>query len=118
MPIATIEKLAAKIPGLRLINAYGSTETTSPSTIMPPELIADHIDSVGLPCPGAHIIVMDSDRRELPRGEIGEIWIHSGSVIKGYWNNPRASPAVSGIRAISVRSTRRILCACSIVRRT
>jgi long-chain acyl-CoA synthetase len=91
MPIATIEKLASKIPGLRLINAYGSTETTSPSTIMPPELTAAHIDSVGLPCPGAHIIVVDAEGRELPRGEIGEIWIHGGSVIKGYWNNPAAT---------------------------
>jgi long-chain acyl-CoA synthetase len=91
MPIATIEKLAAKIPGLKLINAYGSTETTSPSTIMPPELIAEHIDSVGPPCPGADIIVVDADGRELPRGEIGEIWIHSGSVIRGYWNNPAAT---------------------------
>src|SRR5258705_6074884 len=91
MPIATIEKLAAKIPGLRLINAYGSTETTSPSTIKPPEFTADHNDSVGLPCPGAHIIVMDADGRELPRGEIGEIWIHGGSVIRGYWNNPEAT---------------------------
>jgi long-chain acyl-CoA synthetase len=91
MPIATIQKLAAKIPGLKLINAYGSTETTSPSTIMPPELTAEHIDSVGVPCPGADIVVMDANGRELPRGEIGEIWIHSGSVIKGYWNNPRAT---------------------------
>ena len=91
MPIATIEKLASKIPGLRLINAYGSTETTSPSTIMPPELTAAHIDSVGLPCPGAQIIVVDSEGREVPRGEIGEIWIHGGSVIKGYWNNPAAT---------------------------
>jgi long-chain acyl-CoA synthetase len=91
MPIATIEKLAAKIPGLKLINAYGSTETTSPSTIMPPEWIAEHIDSVGLPCPGADIIVVDADGHELPRGEIGEIWIRSGSVIKGYWNNPKAT---------------------------
>jgi long-chain acyl-CoA synthetase len=91
MPIATIEKLASKIPGLKLINAYGSTETTSPSTIMPPELTAGHVDSVGLPCPGAQIIVVDTDGRELPRGEIGEIWIRSGSVIKGYWNNPQAT---------------------------
>jgi long-chain acyl-CoA synthetase len=91
MPVATIEKLNAKIPGLQLMNCYGSTETTSPSTIMPGELTASHIDSVGLPCPGAHIIVVDADGRELPRGEIGEIWIHSGSVIKGYWNNPKAT---------------------------
>jgi long-chain acyl-CoA synthetase len=91
MPIATIEKLAVKVPGLKLINAYGSTETTSPSTIMPPELTAAHIDSVGLACPGAQVVVMDADGRELPRGEIGEIWIHGASVIKGYWNNPKAT---------------------------
>src|SRR6476661_7498710 len=91
MPIATIEKLAAKIPGLKLINAYGSTETTSPSTIMPGELTASHIDSVGLPCPGARIIAVGTDGRELPPGEIGELWIQSASVIKGYWNNPKAT---------------------------
>jgi acyl-CoA synthetase (AMP-forming)/AMP-acid ligase II len=91
MPVATIEKLAQKLPGLKLINAYGSTETSSPSTIMPPQFTASHIDSVGLPCPGVHMVVMDANGRELPRGEIGEIWIRSASVIKGYWNNPRAT---------------------------
>ena len=91
MPAATIEKLAAKIPGLKLINAYGSTETTSPSTIMPPELTAEHLDSVGLPCPGADIIVVGPEGHELPRGEIGEIWIYGGSVIKGYWNDRKAT---------------------------
>ncbi len=91
MPVATIEKLKTKIPGLKLMNCYGATETTSPSTIMPGELTASHIDSVGLPCPGARIIAMGSDGRELPPGEIGELWIQSASVIKGYWNNPRAT---------------------------
>ncbi|MBA2402398.1 MAG: acyl--CoA ligase [Bradyrhizobium sp.] len=91
MPIATIERLAARIPGLKLANCYGATETTSPSTMMPGELTARHIDSVGLPCPGAQIMAVDAQGHELPRGEIGEIWIHSGSVIKGYWNNPKAT---------------------------
>jgi long-chain acyl-CoA synthetase len=91
MPIATIERLAQKIPGLKLMNCYGATETTSPSTIMPGELTARYIDSVGLPCPGARIIVMDADGQELPRGEIGEIWIAGAQVIKGYWNNPNAT---------------------------
>ena len=91
MPVATIEKLSEKLPGLKLVNAYGSTETSSPSTIMPPEFTASHGDSVGLPCPGAHIMVMSPDGREVPRGDVGELWIHSGSVIKGYWNNPRAT---------------------------
>jgi long-chain acyl-CoA synthetase len=91
MPVATIERLAEKLPRLKLVNAYGSTETSSPSTIMPPAFTASHIDSVGLPCPGANIIVVDPDGREVSRGDIGEIWIHGGSVIKGYWNNPRAT---------------------------
>lgn len=91
MPVATIERLAAKVPGLKLLNAYGATETTSPVTIMPGELTAAHSDSVGLPCPGTRIRVMDGEGRELPRGEIGEIWIGGGQVIKGYWNNPTAS---------------------------
>jgi acyl-CoA synthetase (AMP-forming)/AMP-acid ligase II len=91
MPIATIERLADKIPGLKLMNCYGATETTSPSTIMPGELTASYIDSVGLACAGATIIAVDAGGRELPRGEIGELWIHGASVIKGYWNNPKAT---------------------------
>jgi long-chain acyl-CoA synthetase len=91
MPVATIERLAAKVPGLRLMNAYGSTETTSPATLMPGDLTAVHSDSVGLPCPGARIVVMDAEGREVPRGEIGEIWIGGAQVIKGYWNNPDAT---------------------------
>ena len=91
MPIATIERLAIKIPGLKLANCYGATETTSPSTMMPNELTASHIDSVGLPCPGAEIVAMSADGHALPSGEIGELWIRSGSVIKGYWNNPKAT---------------------------
>ena len=91
MPIATIERLAKHLPGLTLMNTYGATETTSPSSTMPGHLTARHIDSVGIPCPGATIIVTDDAGREVPRGEVGEIWIHGGSVIKGYWNNPQAT---------------------------
>ena len=91
MPTSTIERLAEKVPSLQLVNAYGATETTSPSTIMPPELTASHLDSVGLACPGAQVIVVDEQGRELPRGTVGEIWIHGGSVIKGYWNNAKAT---------------------------
>ena len=35
MPMATIEALAQRLPGLTLLNAYGATETTSPVTMMP-----------------------------------------------------------------------------------
>src|SRR5204862_6957443 len=74
MPIATIEKLDAKIPGLKLMNCYGATETTSPSSMMPGELAASHIDSVGLPCPGDQIVVMDVMCGALCRVLIWRCW--------------------------------------------
>src|SRR5579871_3031747 len=82
MPVATIERLAVKLPGLKLMNCYGATETTSPSTVMPGELTATYIDSVGLPCPGATIIAVDGEGREVQHGEVGEIWISGAQVIK------------------------------------
>ena len=91
MPAATIARLAAKLPGLNLMNAYGATETTSPTTLMPPGSTAARDDSVGRPVPGATVIVVDDAGREVPRGEVGEIWIHGPSVVSGYWNNPGAT---------------------------
>ena len=40
MPEVTIRELAGKLPGLRLFNAYGSTETTGPVVLMPPDQMA------------------------------------------------------------------------------
>jgi long-chain acyl-CoA synthetase len=90
MPEPTITRLAEELPGLKLMNAYGATETTSPSTIMPARFATSHLASVGLPVPNCRIIVVDDHGVELPRGETGEIWISGPSVVKGYWNRPHA----------------------------
>lgn len=91
MPTATIEALAAKLPGLVLMNAYGSTETTSPATLMPPGQTQAHSDSVGRTVRCGDIVIMDEAGREVPRGETGEIWIGGPMVVKGYWDNPAAT---------------------------
>jgi acyl-CoA synthetase (AMP-forming)/AMP-acid ligase II len=91
MPAATIERLAKLLPGLALVNCYGATETTSPVTMMPPSETAARRLSVGLPCFGAEVAVMDEDGRELPPGEHGELWHRGPMVVPGYWNNPEAT---------------------------
>lgn len=90
MPVATIDALSRVIPGLTLLNAYGATETTSPTTLMPPGQIRGHADSVGVALPCAEIRVVDDGGRELAPGEVGELWIAGPMVVAGYWNNPDA----------------------------
>ena len=93
MPLSTITTLAQKVPALTLMNCYGSTETTSPSTLMPPGQTAAHLDTVGAPLGCVDMRVMDDDGREVAPGAIGEIWIHGPMVVSGYWNNPDATAA-------------------------
>lgn len=91
MPVATIEALAEKLPQLQLLNAYGATETTSPSTIMPRTQWRNHFDSVGLTVPCGEIKVVDDEGKEAPRGAAGEIWIAGPMVVPGYWQRPDAN---------------------------
>lgn len=84
MPTATIDGVASRLPGLTLMNAYGATETCSPATIMPPGMTAEHRDSVGLAVPCGEICVVDESGDEVPRGEVGEIWIAGPMVVPGY----------------------------------
>ena len=91
MPVATIDSLAQTIPGLTLMNCYGSTETTSPSTLMPQGETANHGDTVGRSLACAEIAVFDDDGRELPFGQLGEIWIKGPMVVRDYWNNRGAT---------------------------
>ena len=91
MPASTIARIADALPDLQLWNLYGATETTSAVTMLPPRFAISHGDSVGFPAPGATILVMDRDGRELPPGEIGELWIGGPTVAQGYWNNPDAT---------------------------
>ena len=93
MPVAAIDAMARRLPGLTLVNAYGATETTSPATLMPPGLTRDHADTVGVPLPCADVRVMDEDGRELPAGATGELWIAGPMVVRGYWDNPEATAA-------------------------
>lgn len=91
MPAATIDRLGARLPGLNLFNAYGSTETTGPVVLMPPSGSRARREQVGRAVPTTDVLVMDDVGRELPRGESGEIWLKGPNVVPGYWRNPEAT---------------------------
>jgi len=47
--------------------------------------------SCGVPYPDTEIKCVDEAGNEVPQGEVGEILIKSGFVMKGYWNRPEAT---------------------------
>ena len=91
MPVPTVQALADALPKLTLVNCYGSTETSSPSTIMPLGLSAIYHDSVGIAAPCAQIRVMNENGAPVAPGESGELWIGGPMVVPGYWDNPEAT---------------------------
>lgn len=91
MAESSINALAAQLPGLTLVNIYGSTETTSPAVMMPLGECATHADKVGRPLPYCDIVVMDEEGRQVPTGEQGEIWIGGAMTVPRYWNNDEAT---------------------------
>lgn len=93
MPPATIARLAATMPWLRLVNAYGATETTSPTTLMPPGEGVHQAHTVGRPVPTAEVWILDADGCEVPVGTSGDIWIRGSQLVSGYWRNEAATAA-------------------------
>ncbi|MCM3584674.1 AMP-binding protein [Mesobacillus maritimus] len=74
-----------------LHNAYGATETHSPTTLMPQIYTEDKVKSVGLPVTVADVKIIDENGDECPAGKVGELLIKGPMVIEGYWNNEEAN---------------------------
>lgn len=91
MPPAVINRFRQILPGLRMINAYGATETCAVCTIMPPELTSSAPASVGFSLECDEILIVDGDGNPVPDGESGELWIRGPNVSPGYWSNEKAT---------------------------
>jgi acyl-CoA synthetase (AMP-forming)/AMP-acid ligase II len=75
-------------------NGWGMTETTATVTSHVGEDYLNRPDSAGPPVPVAELRIMSLDgERELPVGEVGELWAKGPQVVQGYWNKPEATAA-------------------------
>lgn len=73
-------------------NGWGMTETMATVTGHSSEDYLNRPDSCGPPVAVADLKIMSEDgTRELPTGEIGELWARGPMVVKGYWDNPGAT---------------------------
>jgi len=75
-------------PNSRLFELYGSTEAGWVTILRPDEQI-ERIGSVGREWAGSGAIrLLDAGRREVPDGEVGELFSRTAYVFDGYWKNP------------------------------
>jgi long-chain acyl-CoA synthetase len=93
VPLSTITSLRARMPQLRLYDAYGLTETHSPATILLDAEFRRKPGSVGRPVPCADVAVIDDDGRVLGADEAGELLVRGPMVTSGYYNDPDATAA-------------------------
>ena len=74
-------------PNGRLFELYGSTEAGWVTVLRPDEQI-DHLGSVGREWAGSGAIrLLDTEGREVPDGEVGELYSRTAYVFRGYWKN-------------------------------
>ncbi len=73
-------------------NGWGMTETMATVTAHSGEDYLARPTSAGLPVAVAELRIMTVEGdRELPVGEVGELWAKGPMVVKGYWQRPEAN---------------------------
>ena len=87
MPLETLAKLRAQLPGSRPFLMYGLTEAFR-ATYLPPEEVDRRPDSIGKAIPNAEVLVLREDGSECSPDEPGELVQRGAHVAMGYWNDP------------------------------
>ncbi len=98
MLVEDLKKAIGKL-GPCLIQLFGQGESPMTITYLPHK---DHVlrgtpeqmkrlASAGMPRTDVEVRIFDSDDKELPSGQMGEIVTRSDLVMKGYWRNPEAT---------------------------
>lgn len=88
----TKEKILERFPDADLNEFYGGTEV-GVATNLGPKDQRQKMRSVGRPIIGFDVKLLDKNRKEVPQGEVGEIFISGPLLIREYYKNPEADNA-------------------------
>ncbi|HEY4342816.1 MAG TPA: class I adenylate-forming enzyme family protein [Parvibaculum sp.] len=88
-----VARIRQQFPKVQPGNGYGLTETSSITTQNSAEDYVNRPESAGPCVPVVDMKIVDEHGKELPAGQVGELWIKGPNVVKGYWNKPEATAA-------------------------
>ncbi len=75
------------VPTAQFFVMYGQTEATSRISCLSPHRLEEKMGSVGLPLDNLMLRIADEEGRELPSGQIGEVWVKGPSICDGYFDD-------------------------------
>jgi amino acid adenylation domain-containing protein len=94
-PTKHLRELRRLIPGARLWNLYGPTETNVvtyyPVGDLPDD---DRTIPIGRACGNTQVFAVKDDGTPAGVGEEGELFVRGSTVMKGYWNRPERTAEV------------------------
>ena len=103
MAFEWIKRVSDAFPDIEFLNCYGLTETAPDLTIFNALEFRNAIESgdrdgpvssVGKPNVLVDLRVVDKGGRDLPIGEVGELWAKGPNIMNGYLNLPKESSSV------------------------
>jgi amino acid adenylation domain-containing protein len=95
-PTSALRYWMQRLPQVQFTNLYGPTETTIASSYYRvPSCPHDEREEIpiGQGCDGEELLVLDSELRPVPPGEIGELYIGGPGLSPGYWRDPGRTAA-------------------------
>ncbi|MFE9222841.1 amino acid adenylation domain-containing protein, partial [Streptomyces lavendulae] len=90
LPSGLVRRIRGALPGARVINAYGQSESFYASTYEvteDDETRASGVVPVGRPLPNMRMYVLGPGLAPVPPGVVGELYV-GGIVGRGYWRRP------------------------------
>ncbi|MEQ1514796.1 MAG: amino acid adenylation domain-containing protein, partial [Lysobacteraceae bacterium] len=85
---ALTERIFASTQAGAVANLYGPTETTTYSTWVRMDRSGGFLGHIGRPIANTQVYILDTKRRPVPQGVIGEIHIGGDGVARGYLHRP------------------------------
>lgn len=90
LPTNFNSRLREVFPNADIYRMYGLTECKRVS-YLPPELIEQKPESVGIAIPGTEVMVLDESGQPVKPGEVGMLHVRGSHVMLGYWKQPEKS---------------------------
>lgn len=82
---------ALSLTGPIFAETYGQVEAPMCITMMPKKELGTRLESCGRTGLFVDVKIVDDEGKEVPDGEVGEIICKGSLVMKGYWNNKKAT---------------------------